>query len=780
MKKRMLSMAVAAMMLLGSFANVAYAATLEDELLAAPIDLNEIYGADENVLYEGNTPLITAEKILDELNADAASDPAIFDKTQHEAQLAAISGVGDVTTANLDACVALLNDNLTDYKKQYLIALVKAYDENNTALQDELKMYNTSELGLKESFGKLDEYVGHLSGVFDPHGIVPGDYDSYKVRAEEYIKEPLIAIAKILFANNGNYDANGMRANYVNEFLTNDRAKKTLSVLFGADLTEEIVSDSAEGENVKGIVRHVKKYFSENPSEVTALMGDMNDVMVADNTSVGAAFDLLGTYVAASYPAGDLKDDVVMLMGDGTDTGLFELLVTAIDPDGDGASNTWINLFLSEFVQLTLAGGEAKTISAATPTPNKVFITDGSTASFKVKNLSRYGINNAYLNSNYFAFECYNDDGTPNSNVTYNGVNFTVTTDSSKPQTYPAYLTLYRKDATGSVDTFIESYPVTIQNYTPSSGGGGSTRYSVKYETNGGGAISAEYYVKGAKVQLTKVPVREGYIFNGWYSDAALTQRVDSLEMNGNITVYAAWTKDGSSVVSKVDIPELLEGEDHYAYVMGYPEGDIRPMGNITRAETVTMIFRLLKESVRTENMTDENIFSDVNEDDWFNTAVSTLAGLGIVEGRTETEFMPDEYITRAEFATMFARLAQHEYVAENKYGDVDSHWAEEHINEASAYGWIAGYEDDTFRPDKAINRAEAMTLVNRVLKRVPQSKDDLLEGMTIWTDNADTSAWYYLAVQEATNSHEYERKNESYETWTKLTENRDWTTYEK
>jgi len=203
-------------------------------------------------------------------------------------------------------------------------------------------------------------------------------------------------------------------------------------------------------------------------------------------------------------------------------------------------------------------------------------------------------------------------------------------------------------------------------------------------------------------------------------------------------------------------------------------------MGNITRAETVTMIFRLLKESVRTENMTDENIFSDVNEDDWFNTAVSTLAGLGIVEGRTETEFMPDEYITRAEFATMFARLAQHEYVAENKYGDVDSHWAEEHINEASAYGWIAGYEDDTFRPDKAINRAEAMTLVNRVLKRVPQSKDDLLEGMTIWTDNADTSAWYYLAVQEATNSHEYERKNESYETWTKLTENRDWTTYEK
>ncbi|MBE7055676.1 MAG: hypothetical protein E7392_06160, partial [Ruminococcaceae bacterium] len=515
MKKRMLSMAVAAMMLLGSFANIAYAAPLEDELLAAPIDLNEIYGADADVLYEGNTPLITAEKILDELNADAASDPAIFDKTQHEAQLAAISGVGDVTTANLDACVALLNDNLTDYKKQYLIALVKAYDENNTALQDELKMYNTSELGLKESFGKLDEYVGHLSGVFDPHGIVPGDYDSYKVRAEEYIKEPLIAIAKILFANNGNYDANGMRANYVNEFLTNDRAKKTLSVLFGADLTEEIVSDSAEGENVKGIVRHVKKYFSENPSEVTALMGDMNDVMVADNTSVGAAFDLLGTYVAASYPAGDLKEDVVMLMGDGTDShiGLFERLVIAADPTGV-ASNTWINLFLSEFVQPVIAARDSYTISAEDPNPTAVTVADGSSASFNVEKLSDYGINSATLGSGCFDFVCYvwNDDTDlfeETEKVDYDKLNgkFTVTTDSSKPQTYPAYLVLYRGAKSDTVDTFIESYPVTIQNYRPSSGGG-TTRYSVKYVTNGGEAISADYYVKGSKVQLTKVPVR--------------------------------------------------------------------------------------------------------------------------------------------------------------------------------------------------------------------------------------------------------------------------------
>ena len=213
---------------------------------------------------------------------------------------------------------------------------------------------------------------------------------------------------------------------------------------------------------------------------------------------------------------------------------------------------------------------------------------------------------------------------------------------------------------------------------------------------------------------------------------------------------------------------------------MGYPEGDVRPYGNITRAETVTMVFRLLKDSVRTSNLTETNSFYDVNESDWFNTAVSTLAGMGIVEGRTETEFMPNANITRAEFATIFARLAEFDAVEEQSYGDVDRHWAEEHIYEASSYGWIAGYEDDTFKPDKAINRAEAMTLVNRVLKRVPESKDDLLSGMTIWNDNRDTTAWYYLAIQEATNSHDHVMKNAAFEKWTALTENKDWTVFEK
>ncbi len=766
MKKRMLSMAVAAMMLLGSFANIAY---------AAPVDV-----------YEGNIPLQTAERILDVLNADADVNSGLIDQSERAAQLDAIKEANTALASvdmndstwidnNLSQCIDLLNTRIqaSDYRLRYFVALKRAESEQDIA--DAMALPNTSGDNLRLSFGKLSNYADNMSLLFGDKDV---DKNAYNLNdAKKYIAEPLIAIMKILFSEKGSA-VSGMRDTYTNQFLSNDRAKKTLSVIFGADLTEEIVSDS--GSNSHGIVRTVKAYLSGNSSAIAQVKTDLATVMDKENVPVNAAFTLLGKVVSAAYAGNPLQADVEMLMGNGTIKGLFQLLVEAADQStGKSASNTWINLFLSEFVQLTLPGVAADTVSTSVSNPSKVTIQNGTSGNFDLVNLGSYvdfqGIDPS-LPTTYFYVVC------DNPNVSYNNSTgkFTVTTDSTKGQYYDAYLTLYRKDVTGSVDTFIESYPVTIQNYTPSSGGGGSTRYSVKYETNGGETISADYYVKGAKVQLTKVPVREGYIFNGWYSDAALTQRVDSVEMNGNITVYAAWTKDGSSVVSKVDIPELLEGEDHYAYVMGYPEGDIRPMGNITRAETVTMIFRLLKESVRTDNMTDENIFSDVNEDDWFNTAVSTLAGLGIVEGRTETEFMPDAYITRAEFATMFARLAEHEYVAENKYGDVDSHWAEENINEASAYGWIAGYEDDTFRPDKAINRAEAMTLVNRVLKRVPQSKDDLLEGMTIWTDNADTSAWYYLAVQEATNSHEYERKNESYETWTKLTENRDWTTYEK
>lgn len=224
-------------------------------------------------------------------------------------------------------------------------------------------------------------------------------------------------------------------------------------------------------------------------------------------------------------------------------------------------------------------------------------------------------------------------------------------------------------------------------------------------------------------------------------------------------------------------VPPMLNGEDHFAYVIGYDDGTVRPEGQITRAEVAAIIFRLLDPEVRDENLTAENGFDDVGEGDWYNTAVSTLVKLGIISGRSDTSFDPNAPITRAEFATLFARFDESGAEPAGGFSDLSGHWARESVGRAAALGWIDGYEDGSFRPDNRITRAEAMTMVNRVLNRNPAEEEDLLPDMRVWSDNQPGS-WYYFAVQEATNSHEYTRPD-SHEDWTKLTEDPDWDRYQ-
>ncbi len=310
-------------------------------------------------------------------------------------------------------------------------------------------------------------------------------------------------------------------------------------------------------------------------------------------------------------------------------------------------------------------------------------------------------------------------------------------------------------------------------------GGGGVTRYALTYETNGGDNIPKEYYNRGVEVEVTKVPKKDGYVFDGWYLDKDLTEEAKTVKMTKNITVYAAWVEDNGSAGTGYPTPGGLNGDDHFAYVVGYPDGTVRPNDNITRAEVVSIFFRLLTEEVRNENLTEENQYADVASGDWYNTAISTLTHLGIVEGRTAQIFDPNAFITRAEFAAICARFDNAEFEIMDDFSDIENHWAEDEIHEAAAHGWIRGYDDNTFVPDRFITRAEAMTMINRVLNRVPQKAEDLLDGMTVWPDNSNANVWYYLPVQEATNSHQYEAKNHIYEKWTKLTDNKDWLDYE-
>ena len=229
------------------------------------------------------------------------------------------------------------------------------------------------------------------------------------------------------------------------------------------------------------------------------------------------------------------------------------------------------------------------------------------------------------------------------------------------------------------------------------------------------------------------------------------------------------------------NVPTGLNGTDHYAYIIGYGNNDVRPQNNITRAEVATIFFRLLTDETRTANMTKSNSYNDVKDGDWFCCAVSTLSKMGIIKGYEDGSFKPNDPISRAEFAAIAARFDPDGDKTPATFADVTSHWAKDEISIAANHGWIKGYEDGSFKPDQKITRAETMTLVNRVLNRLPETKDDLHKDMKTWVDNMDETAWYYLAVQEATNSHYFKNKTSTkFEQWTDLRDTRDWSELEK
>ena len=307
-----------------------------------------------------------------------------------------------------------------------------------------------------------------------------------------------------------------------------------------------------------------------------------------------------------------------------------------------------------------------------------------------------------------------------------------------------------------------EFSPYIILSKSAGSSGGstGTTGYTLRYVSNGGTSYPNEWYPAGAVVTLDKTPIREGYTFTGWYAEPELTTRLDTVRMDRSRTVYAGW--------SATPVPAWLDHDDHFAYVYGYPDGHIRPHDRITRAEVAAIFFRLLREDVRAENQTSESPFDDVAADAWYVTEVSTLARLGVFVGQAPGIFAPDAAISRAEFAAVCARFDQSEVSAVGVFSDVAGHWAERYIRHAAALGWVQGYPDGSFRPGNSVTRAEAITMINRVLRRNPGSKDDLLPGMKTWPDNPE-EAWYYLAVQEATNGHEFRRKADDHEKWTVL-----------
>ena len=303
------------------------------------------------------------------------------------------------------------------------------------------------------------------------------------------------------------------------------------------------------------------------------------------------------------------------------------------------------------------------------------------------------------------------------------------------------------------------SYHALTINYVDKNGNPVADSYEASV------ALGADFSVTSPDVKGYKLRDKDDAVIEGTMTAAGYTYDV----------VYVKKSSGGSGV--QIESPNKPEKDnslkfntaEHFAYVNGYPDGTVKPEGNVTRAEVAAILYRVMDADCVKTYETTRCSFSDVVRGDWFNTYVATLENAGvIVDTRTNGKFRPNEAITRAELAAMLAQFADIKSAA-NSFNDVSArHWASDEIAVCAKMGWINGYPDGSFRPDATITRAEMMAMINRALDRTPKSVSDLLPGMKTWSDNTNTGAWYYLDVQEATNSHTY-TKSGTHETWKKL-----------
>lgn len=301
--------------------------------------------------------------------------------------------------------------------------------------------------------------------------------------------------------------------------------------------------------------------------------------------------------------------------------------------------------------------------------------------------------------------------------------------------------------------------------------------HTLTFDTMGGSKIAPETVRHGLTVAKPKDPVNGGYWFDGWYTDKTYRTPYNfATPLTQDTTIYAKWFLIVLPGVTDKKATPKLNTSDHFAYVQGYPNGTVKPAGNITRAETAAILFRLMDDASRKTYYSTKSGFRDVASGSWYNTYVATLNNAGVITDSSNGYFRPNEAITRAELAAMLAKFSETTGAA-NYFNDVSAkYWAANAIAICAKLGWITGYPDGTFRPDKNVTRAELMAMINRATGRAPKSADAFLPGMKTWIDNT-SDKWYYLDVQEATNSHSYTVKGS--ETWTALTSDPNWSLYE-
>lgn len=360
----------------------------------------------------------------------------------------------------------------------------------------------------------------------------------------------------------------------------------------------------------------------------------------------------------------------------------------------------------------------------------------------------------------------------PSGNVTVNhgaGQTFTITAGAN----YRISNVLVDGVSQGTISTYTFANVTgnhAIEAYFTYNGGDASQEeFELHYVTNGGTHLSVESEIRvwTKDYEDLPVPVREGYTFEGWYWDLRLTQLVTGdVKVDVPVVVlYAKWAEEETAAES-TGVSRWLDTVNHTAYLSGYPDGTFGTDRNMTRAEVAQMFYALLLD----KDVEITTSFSDVPEDAWYAEAVNTLSSLGMLGGYPGGTYRPDAPITRAEFAAVALAFANQSSNAACSYTDVNAGaWYYPYVAQASSFGWIGGYPENTFRPDNKITRAEVCIIVNNMLGRGADQRyiDRNADELTSFTD-LTSNHWAYYTVMEATNSHKYSVNN-GVESWTRL-----------
>ena len=680
--------------------------------------------------------------------------------------------------AGLQAAESMLSTSNTSATRQYMILVsdgatyLYTHDNDPTTHYSRTSGYYSMDGGLYEWQAKYDPDIYGKNSI--PYAL-PKDF-SHNGNAtdwENFLNE--IASKRETFVS---FDQEYVR--------TKDKA--------AADLTKP--DPIYTGDTIKDFVTNVEESFYQSATAYQQIVkSGVNCYSIAVNDNMGV-FTTFANYLAelgkgSGMNFDSIKNDILYAVGEGS-----------VVEDKMGAD--------FDFVP-----GSLKLTVNKEPLDSKV---DGNTTYFGAKDTAKeIGSDNYRFKVEY---DSSNDEftWTINENVS----NFApvqlsyqvkLVNRNTAAGTYSVptneYATLTPKNSAGYVGKELEFNKPKV-SYTVSGGGSG-----------GGGSSTTYYYFSLEKIDAQDSHTLNGAKFGLYLDDKQISTATSN---RSGIATFRVYESDYKKITTKSDLyyqeltapegyvvssdkidieksdlttnqttaekkaetvrnyrsstPDLLNDDDHFAYVIGYKDGYGRPYGLISRAETTTIFFRLLKDSVRDGNLLTSNTYTDVPDNYWANTAISTMTGLGIVQGRSSTTFDPQAPITRAQFAAICARFDTGTSSGTQTFSDISGHWAEKYIQRAAELGWIKGFEDGTFRPDTYITRAQAMTMINRVLNRIPEETSDLLSNMNVWPD-CNPSDWFYLAVQEATNSHDFKHKAGNYETWTGMNTDPNWTRYE-